>query len=153
MGTFSLNGLTPSQEISSTVSSQTGAPPNITVENPNNFEINVDYKMEALPLKELIITVNNDNRTFDDRCSVGDTDHIDCMEAQKTLSIERQEECPSHEIELLLDYNLDNRLGCEITKPSSPFKFIFNILCEYRPHVLAFSQFMNDCLFKLVSQA
>lgn len=116
-----------SQLISSNITKQTTMP-TITVDNPLNFSVNIDYKMEALPLKELIIKVNNINYKFNKSCNQFFNNKTDCMEVTNQQFNDLKVEFPNNNTyEIIFDYNLDIKVNCTDIKKLPPFRYEFKI--------------------------
>jgi hypothetical protein len=110
---------------------------NFTILNPNNFSILVNYRIEALPLKELVVKIDKMSPlTFNSSCPGFNNNQIDCMDINETINIITGSEgsCPIYNtIEMEFDYNLNQRINCAgitLTK-IDPYKYSFNIVCKF----------------------
>jgi hypothetical protein len=110
---------------------------NFSILNPNNFSILVNYRIEALPLKELIVKISNMSPlTFNSYCPGFNNNQTDCMEINETINIITGGEgnCPiNNTIEMEFDYNLNQRINCTgitLTKIDA-YKYRFNIVCKF----------------------
>ena len=87
--------------------------------------------MEALPLKELLITFNGSNSSTTTPCNSNNPNNLtDCMEVNKNMTITTYE-CPiNNTFKIIFDYRLNNRLNCVDAKTLGPFNYKFNINCN-----------------------
>jgi hypothetical protein len=95
------------------------------------FTLNFTYKLEALPLKELTVSINNSTRTYKTPC-IDSSNQTDCMLAEDTWPIQHPMCLSNNIVDIFLAYNLNNYSNCSKGLTTLNFKHQLNVLCKSR---------------------